>query len=647
MCGIIGIVGRNAPVPAEVLEHATASLTHRGPDDGGTVILRDHSPAQVEIGLGNRRLAILDLSPLGHQPMHDPATGNWIVYNGEIYNFREVRRTLEHDGFQFVSHSDTEVILKAYAHWGEDCLTQFRGMFAFAIWDAKRHRLFLVRDPMGIKPLYFYQSENYFLFSSEVRTLLGTGLVPRKIDPAGLVNYLTFGSVYEPHTLIERVRSLAPGHWLAWADGKITQTRYWDLLDPRACNGNGNGKAFSVHHASRAKLEAEVAEQLDECVRLQLVSDVPVGVFLSGGIDSSALVGVLHRSGVRPSTFSIVFREAGYSEAAYSRAVAEHFHTDHHEITVSQSDLFAAVDPALSSPALTAMDQPTIDGINTYFVSQQARAAGVKVALSGLGGDELFAGYAGFRSVPRMERFANSFALLPENLRSLVSQLFVKFAPSNDKNRKLATFLRNGSGAVSAYFLSRMLFAPDLRERLLLERQDASDLPREEKLLADTLNRAQHLDPVNRVSYLETRCYMLNTLLRDSDFMSMAHGLEVRVPLIDHQLACRVLALPGEWKLDSATPKPLLVRALNGRLPAEIVHRRKRGFTLPFEHWLRDALRPVIETSLAQIQDGVLGQWIDRQAAVRIWQDFLEYRTSWSRPWSLYVLQRWSKQHLS
>jgi asparagine synthase (glutamine-hydrolysing) len=643
MCGIVGIIGRDAPVPAGVLERATASLMHRGPDDGGTIILHDHSLAPLEIGLGNRRLAILDLSPLGHQPMHDPATGNWIVYNGEVYNFREVRATLERAGFQFISHSDTEVILKAYAHWGENCLTHLRGMFAFAIWDAQCHRLFLARDPMGIKPLYFYQSEKYFLFSSEVRALLGTGLVPRRIGLAGLVSYLTFGSVYEPCALVEGIRSLAPGHWLEWTNGDTRQRQYWDLLDTEA--RTGDEKSFAVPNTSRAELESEVAALLDESVRMQLVSDVPVGVFLSGGIDSSALVGILHRSGVRASTFSIAFREADYSEAEYSRAVAQHFHTDHHEITVSQSDLFAAIDPALS-----AMDQPTIDGINTYFVSEQTRAAGVKVALSGLGGDELFAGYSGFRCIPRMERFANTFALLPNSLRGMLSQLFVKFAASSDQNRKLATFFRNGGGAGSAYFLSRMLFTPDQRERLLqASRGGAADLQngQHEKPFVDTLNRSQHLDPINRLSYLETRCYMLNTLLRDSDFMSMAHGLEVRVPLIDDRLARRVLAVPGEWKLDSAMPKPLLVRALRGELPDKIVRRPKRGFTLPFEHWLRDAMRPVIEKSLAQIQDGALGPWIDQQAANRIWRDFLERKTSWTRPWSLYVLQRWSEQHLS
>ena len=639
MCGIFGIIGHNARVPAEVLERATRSLAHRGPDDSGTVILRDAAREAVEIGLGNRRLAILDLSPQGHQPMNDPATGNWIVYNGEVYNFREARAKLEQAGLQFGSNSDTEVILKAYAHWGEQCLHEFRGMFAFAIWDAQRHRVFVARDPMGIKPLYFYHSDQYFMFSSEVRTLLGTGLVPRVIDCAGLVNYLAFGSVYDPNTLVEGVNALPPGCYLTWEDGHVKQEQYWDLVGPNldeGCNHAGAGAE------KRNELEDQVAEMLDESVRMQLVSDVPVGVFLSGGIDSSSLVGILSRNGVRPSTFSIVFREEDYSEAEYSRAVAQHFRTDHHEITVTESDFFAAIDPAIH-----AMDLPTIDGINTYFVSERTRAAGVKVVLSGLGGDEMFAGYSSFRTVPRMERFASAWDRIPGAVRSPLANMFAALAPSSDQNRKLTALYRNGGGIVHPYFLSRMLFTPGQQNELLPEmKTNSATFLRAERPLTESLSRALSLDPVNRVSYLESRCYMLNTLLRDSDFMSMAHGLEVRVPLIDHRLARRILALPGSWKLDSA-PKPLLVSALGGQLPEKIVHRAKRGFTLPFEHWLRDALRPVVEESLRKIGDGVLGTLISERAARGVWENFLQGRTSWSRPWSLYVLQCWCQQHLS
>ena len=633
MCGIVGMIGLNAPVPANVLERATESLAHRGPDDSGTVILQGSQPGPVEIGLGNRRLAILDLSPQGHQPMNDPATGNWIVYNGEVYNFREVRAKLEQEGIGFNSRSDTEVILKAYGRWGENCLDEFRGMFAFAIWDAPRQRLFMARDPMGIKPLYYCCSNQYFMFSSEVRTLLGSDLVPRRIDPAGLLSYLTFGSLYDPTTLVEGVRSLSPGHHLIWDKGQVTLTQYWDLIGSEDVDSEKNREA----------LEIDVFEMLDESVRLQLVSDVPVGVFLSGGIDSSSLVGILRRNGVQPTTFSIVFEEAEYSEAEYSRAIAQQFRTDHHEIAVRGSDLFAAIDPALQ-----AMDLPTIDGVNTYFVAEKTRAAGLKVALSGLGGDEMFAGYSSFRTVPRMERFVARRDRVPGAVRKPFASLFARLAPSNDQNLKLAALACHGGSRVHPYFLSRMLFTPQQQDQLLVGMETTSDaFERSEESLDENLSRSLNLDPVNRVSYLEARCYMLNTLLRDSDFMTMAHGLEVRVPLIDHHLAQRVLALPGSWKLEAGTPKPLLVRALRGQLPDKVVHRPKQGFTLPFEPWLRHDLRPVLEEAFSKIGDGALGAVINRRFALRVWEDFLEGRTSWTRPWSLYVLEGWCQQHLS
>jgi len=640
MCGIFGIVARNAAIPDGVLERATQSLAHRGPDDSGTVLLRDSVPDPAEIGLGNRRLAILDLSPLAHQPMHDAETGNWIVYNGELYNFRDVRAELERAGTRFVSHSDTEVLLKAYARWGDQCLAKFRGMFAFAIWDASRHRLFLSRDPMGIKPLYYAQTAAHFLFASEVRTLLGTGLVPRRIDPAGLVNFLTFGSAYDPLTLIDGIRALPPGHTLTWEGGALHQSRYWDLLEDDDREGAGRTSA-----AASAENEAHAVEPLqpilEEAVRLQLVSDVPVGVFLSGGIDSSALVSILRSGGVTPATFSIVFREAEFSEAEHSRAVATRFRTDHHEISVSQSDVLAAV-----PDALRAMDLPTMDGVNTYFVSREARRAGVKVALSGLGGDEVFAGYSNFRTVPRMERLAQVWTHIPGPVRRPLATAFFAFRADNDHNRKLATLASANGRLLHPYFLSRMLFTPEQGDLLL----PAVGLPVAEAATQSqrmSLDRTRALDPVNRVSYLESRCYMLNTLLRDADFMSMSQGLEVRVPLIDHQLAKAVLALPGAWKLNG-TPKKLLVGALADPLPDEIVHRPKRGFTLPFEHWLRQELRQEMEPVLAaeRIESGPLAGFLDGSQVQRVWLDFLRGAVSWSRPWALYVLQRWCELHL-
>jgi asparagine synthase (glutamine-hydrolysing) len=604
------------------------------------MILRPEGMSSVEVGLGHRRLSILDLSSLGHQPMQDPETGNWIIFNGEIYNFRELRKRLEQDGVRFRSYSDTEVLLKAFGRWNERCLDELRGMFAFAIWDAKRHRLFLARDPMGIKPLYYCTSGPYFLFASEVRALLATGLVSRRLDHAGLLSYLSFGSVYEPATLLQGVSAVPPGHYMVWQDGTVRDLLYWDLAPGPQRQRDAAARAKAGKDA-RKKLEEELDAQLYEAVGSQLVSDVPVGVFLSGGIDSSAVTGILSRaeSHNKLNTFSIVFREQDFSEAEYSRMVAEQFGTTHHEILVSQHDVREAIPSALA-----AMDQPTMDGLNTFVISRQTRAAGIKVALSGLGGDELFAGYSSFDTVPRMERFSRFWEQMPGLVRAPLAGALQLTAGKSDKRRKLSGLARASQDAVHPYFLSRMVFTPEQRDGLLTS-PDTAALERMLHPLQESVVRTRRLDPINRVSYMESRFYMLNTLLRDADAMSMAHGLELRVPLIDHRLAEKMFDLPGEWKLNSQTPKPLLVRALQGNLPEAIVRRPKRGFTLPFDHWLREELRGTVEETLEQTGQGALASLLNPLAVRKVWQDFLRGRTSWSRPWTLFVLQRWCDLH--
>jgi len=635
MCGIVGIVAKGGSVDPDILERATLSLAHRGPDDSGTVIIRETFPRTVEIGLGNRRLAILDLSPLGHQPMQDPETGNWIAFNGEIFNFREIRKELEREGASFRGNSDTEVLLRAYGRWGEDCLSKLRGMFGFAIWDARRHKLFLARDQMGIKPLYYFSSDRYFLFASELRTLLGTGLVPRRLDRAGLLNYLAFGSAYDPVTLVEGISSLLPGHSLVWENGALSEKRYWDFRSDEP----GDRRNSRPNEAERQHIEEEMHGALAESIRMRMVSDVPVGVFLSGGIDSSTVTGILSRDGDRLNTFSVVFREAEYSEAEYSRLVARTFNTEHHELLVSQGDALAAIPPALA-----AMDQPTVDGLNTFFVSRQARAAGIKAVLSGLGGDELYAGYSTFQTVPRMERFLQIWGVFPKSIRHGFSSAIGQWVGDTDQSRKLTALATENGNLIHPYFLSRMLFTPQSRAALLSS-IGLVELDRSRAALDDCVRRATDFDAINRVSYFESRCYMVNTLLRDTDVMSMAHGLEVRVPLIDHLLAEKLMALPGSWKIDREMPKPMLVRALRGTLPERIIHRPKRGFTLPFEHWLRDELHEDVETALGQIAGGPLSTVLNESAVQTVWDDFQHGRTSWSRPWSLYVLQRWCELH--
>ena len=640
MCGIFGIVAHNAGIPANVLERATESLAHRGPDDSGTIVLRDSVPGPVEIGLGSRRLAILDLSPLGHQPMQDLVTGNWIVFNGEIYNFRELRGELEAAGVEFKSHSDTEVILAAYRVWGESCLTRLGGMFAFALWDAVRKRLLLARDPMGIKPLYYHQSERFFIFASEVRTLLQTGLVPRNTDPTGVLSYLTFGSVYEPWTIVEGVKAVPPGHVLTLEKGSLSSREYWSALQSSS-RGESKPKS-SDRKSSDRKSRNGTADQLPAILRdavlSHLVSDVPVGVFLSGGIDSSALVAILSQNGVRANTFSLVFQEEEFNEGQYSREVARRFVTEHHEIPVSQQDTLASL-----PEALCAMDQPTIDGINTYLVSAKTRSAGVKVALTGLGADEMFAGYSNFRRVPKMEAFSKRLGRLPRLARRPLSATVALFAGKGDRSRKLAE-LATGQDSAHPYFLVRTLFGATDREELFRAPDYQAWQQSLDRELQESIAASQSLDPVNRVSYLESHFYMRNTLLRDSDFMSMAHGLELRVPFLDRALVEACFRIPGDKKLQGSSPKSLLLASLGVELPREIVNRPKRGFTLPFERWLRGEMKPVVEDTLLR------GNWdrtsISASAVREVWSRFLAGETSWSRPWSLFVLRRWCEQNL-
>ena len=632
MCGIFGIVSREGDVSRDVLARALKCLAHRGPDDSGAVVIDGSASAPCQLGFAHTRLSIIDLSPLGHQPMQDPVSGNCIVFNGEIYNFRELRKELEAAGVEFKSHSDTEVILAAYRVWGESCLTRLGGMFAFALWDAPRKRLLLARDPMGIKPLYYHQSKQNFIFASEVRTLLQTGLVARKADPTGVLSYLEFGSVYEPWTIVEGVMAVPPGHVLTVENGSVSSREYWNPLkasrtESNASSGNGIATADQLPGILR------------DAVLSHLVSDVPVGVFLSGGIDSSALVAILSHNGVRANTFALVFHEKEFNEGQYSREIARRFGTEHQEIPVSQQDTLAVL-----PEALCAMDQPTIDGVNTYLVSAKTRAAGVKVALTGLGADEMFAGYSNFRRVPKMEVLSERFGRLPRLARRPLSASVALFAGKGDRSRKLAQLATGHDSIVHPYFLVRTLFGAAEREALFSTPDYQASQQSLDRVLQESVTAGESLDPVNRVSYLESHFYMRNTLLRDSDFMSMAHGLELRVPFLDRALVEACFRIPGDKKLQGDRPKSLLLANLGVELPSEIVNRPKRGFTLPFERWLRGEMRPVVEDAL--LNSGWDQTSISASAVREVWNRFLTGETSWSRPWSLFVLKRWCEQNL-
>jgi asparagine synthase (glutamine-hydrolysing) len=643
MCGIFGIVTKNERIQDGILENAVRLLAHRGPDDSGTVVLDAGGGGTRQVGLAHTRLSIIDLSPLGHQPMQDAPTGNWIVFNGEIYNFRELRAELEAAGSRFLSHSDTEVILAAYRTWGAAAFDRLRGMFALALWDASRQTLLLARDPMGIKPLYFYNSEKYFLFASEVRALLQTGLVARNIDRDGLFSFLAFGSVYEPRTIIEGISAVPAACLVTLEKDKISTREYWNPLPtPDRTTVRSESRAQKFRESRDDHAGGNLSDLLRKAVVSHLVSDVPVGVFLSGGIDSSALVALMRSAGARATTFSLVFRESEFNEAEYSSLVARRFGSDHHELLISQQDALSAL-PA----ALRAMDQPTIDGINTFLVSAKARAAGVKVAVTGLGADEMFAGYSNFRDVPRLERLSAGFTALPALLRRPVAASMAIARGGSDRRRKISELASdlavNEESASHPYFVTRNLFSAAERRALFAADSEAA----EDEMTAQiepSIRTAQDLDPVNRVSYLDSHWYMRNTLLRDSDFMSMAHGLELRVPFLDRDLVEACFRIPGDEKLHGNTPKPLLLKNLGVELPPEIVNRPKRGFTLPFEHWLRGEMKSMVENALAT--ESATQNFVHPAAMRAVWNRFLAGQTSWSRPWSLFVLQRWCEQNL-
>ena len=600
-----------------------AALAHRGPDDRGTVVCGD-------VVLGNTRLAVIDRSAAGHQPMHDPETGNWITYNGETYNFKQLRKELDscaHSRAQaWRSSSDTEVVLRAYGEWGIDAFRRLRGMFAFGLWDERRRELLVVRDPLGIKPLYYYRTEHLFVFASEVRALLASGLVPRKLSSDGVDSYLACGSVEAPLTIVEGVRQLSPGQCLQVRgneDGKIAVT----IGEFTASHGEIRAPLEVGGLRSRAEAVARLRSELEESVRLHLVSDVPLGVFLSGGTDSSAMVALTSRiSGEPPRTFSVVFDEPEYSEATHARTIAAKFRTDHCETRLNEDHLLELLPQALAS-----LDQPTMDGVNTFVVAKAVKHAGVTVALSGLGGDELFAGYPSFKRALKVE------ATSPLTKRLLrAASGFGKFALNGSTQRsKFWQLAASDCTAADVYRIARQLFAPDYVSQLTRRRPSHEDRVRFEV----------SGDIVNQISELELRGYMTNTLLRDTDAMSMAHSLEVRVPFVDVKVVEFALSLPGKWKLSNGSngvAKPLLADAVADLLPRGLLARPKMGFTLPFEKWMQDRLRTEIGSVLegeARIADTGL-----TAGGVRdVWRKFLQKPRAigWSRPWALYALARW------
>ncbi|HJP91869.1 MAG TPA: asparagine synthase (glutamine-hydrolyzing) [Pyrinomonadaceae bacterium] len=606
MCSISGIFGASAS--RDAVKRMNEAQKHRGPDDSGI--------AQVGHAiLGNTRLAIIDTTHAGHQPMTDPQTDNCLTYNGETYNFRELRREL---GGHWLSNADTEVVLRAYAKWGVNAFSKMRGMFAMAIWDHAKQTLVLARDQFGIKPLYYYLAKDHLIFASELRALLASGLVPRRLSTAGVDSYLATGSVESPLTIVDGVKQLLPGHYL---QVKANERGSIEVSDAEYTSSPLGDKP-----RSRDEGVARLRFELEESMRLHLVSDVPLGVFLSGGMDSSALVALMSRaSDQRPKTFSVVFDEANFTEAPFSRAVAERFGTDHHEIRLSENRLLE-----LLPDAIAALDQPTMDGINTYVVSQAVKNAGITVALSGLGGDELFAGYPSFRRAIKLH------SMSPTSKRVLRAASGIgKLAFNGSVQRHKFWQLANSDCTpANVYRISRQLFA----------NRFVTQITGRDVMIKQSNGHHHDSDVINTVSRLEMKGYMTNTLLRDTDAMSMAHSLEVRVPFVDTKVVDYVLSLPGRWKSskNGSGPKPLLADAVSDLLPREFLARPKMGFTLPFEKWLQQNLRAEVSSVLQDARRlSVMG--LNADVVKNLWRDFLQKprAVGWSRPWSLYVLTKW------
>ena len=588
-----------------------AAQRHRGPDDEGVARCAD------EVVLGNTRLAIIDTSAAGHQPMNDPLTGNWITYNGETYNFRQLRNEMGEEGWS--SNTDTEVVLRAYGKWGTGAFQKLRGMFALGIWDEAKQALVLARDPIGIKPLYYYVADDRLLFASELRALLASGLAPRTLSVAGVDSYLAWGSVESPLTIVDGVRQLLPGHYL---EAKVSAAGGVELIDVEFARRNTEQVV-----SDRAEAVVRLRAELEESLQHHLISDVPIGVFLSGGIDSSALVALMSRlTKQRPKTFSVVFDEDSFTEAPFSRAVARRFETDHNEIRLSERELIEILPEAIG-----AIDQPTMDGINTFVVSRAVKQAGVTVALSGLGGDELFAGYPSFRRAIRLD------AMSTVSKRVLWAAAGVgKVALNGSVQRHKLWDLANSHGdPPDVYRVSRQLFSSDSVTRMTGREARRAEL-----------HNGNNHDAVNTISRLELKGYMTNTLLRDTDAMSMAHSLEVRVPFVDTQVVDYVLSLPGEWKMGRGSgPKALLADAVADLLPRDFMARPKMGFTLPFERWMQQDLRSEISSVFQDPCLSVAG--LNAGAVRKIWYDFLDKprAVGWSRPWSLYVLAKWCERN--
>lgn len=625
MCGINGFISGKFKGEEKLsfVRKMNATLAHRGPDNDGAWNNED-------LCLGHRRLSIIDLSPEGNQPFFSNDKRFVIVYNGELYNYRELKLELQRAAqgsgtvpYFFQTASDTEVILAAYIRWGNKCLDYFNGMYAFAIYDTELKKLVIARDRMGVKPLYYYYGDEGLLFSSEVRPILHSGVKSFSLNKEVIAQYAMYQTVMAPHTIVKGIKMLPPGHLLEYENEKATISRYYNV----------NKISESAKEMSYEQTCSKVNELLTHSVQQRLVADVPFGAFLSGGIDSSAVVGLMSKvSSEKIRTFNVSFDESDFSEAKYARQIAKKFNTEHHEIKLTPQDFLKQLPEALS-----ATDHPSGDGPNTYIVSKATKNAGITMALSGIGGDELFAGYDVFKRMTELQKksWLNAVPRIARKTAGFVVQQRKKSVSGNKIEELLGQSKINFN---SAYPLNRSVFTQKELSRLLKDPKPFSQIS---KIVSDIPQIEDHL--LSAVSLAEINTYLQNVLLRDTDQMSMAVALEIREPFLDYKLMEFVLGVSDQHKYPH-TPKKLLIDSLGDLLPDEIVNRPKMGFTLPWQYWLKNELKSFCEKNIFEFSEY---DFCNRSEIRLLWKRFLENdkTVTWSRIWHLVVLNNWLKEN--
>jgi asparagine synthase (glutamine-hydrolysing) len=638
MCGIAGIIGRLDDPNRAALQRMSDAMIHRGPDASGTWLSTPDARGWGAL-LAHRRLSILDLSASGAQPMADPVTGHVIIFNGEIYNFGDVRRRLVAEGQDFQSTGDTAVMLRALGLHGPGAVRWLRGMFAFACWDPKQRRLLLARDSLGIKPLYLARSSApdaswSVAFASELRALLASGLLgtPR-LDPQAVASCVWNGFVAGPGTAVKGVDLLWPGRLieLDGAGNEVRQEDFWPIPD-RAPDPTMD--------------EGSLAAVLEEGLRLHLASDVPLAVFLSGGVDSSAMANLAQRAAKSPiHTFTLAFEEQELNEGPIARRIAAAIGTQHHEVVLTEGRFVENLEAALDS-----LDQPTFDGLNAYYMSHAIRAAGFTVALSGTGGDELFGGYTSYRDLPVLQRWSRRAAWVPRGLQVAAAKVATRLLcrssetmPPQTRWAKLPEMVRHGDDLLALYQLAYALFLPGFQRELLASGfaealADGLPLAMRQRVSAETRART----PLSAISVMEQRLFLGERLLRDNDVASMASSLEQRVPLVDHVLFESVDRLPDQARYRPLGRKAMLRRIGLRGLDPVLFERPKSGFVLPFDRWIRRGLKDAMDQTLRDPQ-AIAPAGLDPAAVERLWRAFLAGAPGmyWSRVWSVYVFIRW------